>query len=239
MIMKKKKLLLSSLFPLFISVYLLNMTSLTANTCPTGRPRDISYIRRDNNRCEGILDSRPISNNFELVAFSTSNLTNYPDTLKIRVPRMESDKLIIIIQSYTKNYLLDKIEAEPSPSEFIFNLKTNTVLKRAKIPFNSLLPLAFVEINSIPIYHPVILEQPSNGYKFVIYTRNRRTFHKVEIRQNDKVISNLNPRNIPKRGTITFSWQPQNTPVGTYQFYLEDGNGKSISFSFKHDPNWL
>ncbi|EAM53158.1 hypothetical protein CwatDRAFT_6254 [Crocosphaera watsonii WH 8501] len=240
MIMKKKKLLLSRLFPFFISVYLLNMTSLTANACPTGRPRDISYIRRDNNRCEGILDSRPISNNFELVAFSSSNLTNYPDTLKIRVPGTGRDKPIISIQSYTKNYRLDEVEAIYRDSGFIFDLKTNTILQRVKIPFNSLLPLAFVEKNSRRIYYPVILEQPSNAYKFVIYTRNRRTFPKVEISQNGRIIpSNLQPRNIPKRGQITFDWQPRNNPAGTYQFYLEDGNGRSISFSFKHDLNWL
>ncbi|MEL4898582.1 hypothetical protein P9B04_24545, partial [Crocosphaera sp. Alani8] len=129
--MKKKKLLLSNLFPFFISVYLLNMTGLTANACPTGRPTDISYIRRDNNRCEGIKDRRDVSNNFELIAFSTTNLTNYPDTLKIRVPGREGDKPIISIQSYTKNYRLDEVEARYSNSGFIFNLKTNTVLGRA------------------------------------------------------------------------------------------------------------
>ncbi|MDJ0581085.1 hypothetical protein [Crocosphaera sp.] len=238
--MKNKKLLLSGLFPFFISLYLLNMTSLTANACPTGKPRDIGYIRRDNNRCEGILDGRPISNNFGLIAFSTSNLTNYPETIKIRVPGTGRDKPIIRIQSYTKNYLLDEVEPRYSSSGFIFDLRTNTVLQRAKIPFNSLLPLAFVEKNSRIIYHPVILEQPSNGYKFVIYSRNRRTFPKVEIRQNGRVIpSNLQPRNISKRGQITFDWQPKNNSAGTYQFYLEDGNGKPLSFSFKHDPNWL
>lgn len=238
--MKKKKLLLSGLFPFFISLYLLNMTSLTANACPTGRPRDIGYIRRDNNRCEGILESRPISNNFGLIAFSTSNLTNYPETIKIRVPGTGRDKPIITIQSYEKNYLLDEVETPDNRSEFIFDLKTNTVLQRAKIPFNSLLPLAFVEKNSRRIYHPVILEQPSNAYKFVIFTRDRRTFPKVEIRRNGQVIpSNLKPKNIYNRGQIPFYWQPQNNPAGMYQFYLEDGNGRSISFSFKYDPNWL
>ncbi|MDJ0730715.1 MAG: hypothetical protein QNJ33_12055 [Crocosphaera sp.] len=238
--MKKKKLLLSSLFPLFISVSLLNITSLTANACPTGQPRDIRYIRRDNNRCEGIKDRRNISNNFELIAFSTSNLNNYPNTLKIRVPGTGKDKPFIIIQSYAKNYLLDEVEARYSSSGFIFALNTNAVLQRAKIPFNSLLPLAFIEQKSIRIYHPVILDKPSNGYKFVIYSRDRRTFPKVEIRQNGKVIpSNLKPKNLPNQGQIPFYWQPQNTPAGMYQFYLEDGDGKSISFSFKHDPNWL
>ncbi|MDJ0661238.1 MAG: hypothetical protein QNJ42_17365 [Crocosphaera sp.] len=241
--MKKQKLLPSSLFPLFIVVSLLNMTSVRANDCTTGKPRDIRYIRRDNNRCEGIQDSRPISNisdNFELIAFATSNLNNYPETLKIRVPGTGRDKPIIIIQSYSKNYLLDEIEAKYSASGFIFDLKTNAVLQRAKIPFNSLLHLAFVEKKSIRIYHPVILEQSSNAYKFVIYTRDRRTFPKVEIRQNRKVIpSNLQPRNIANRGTIPFYWQPNNTPTGRYQFYVEDGNGKSITFSFQHDPSWL
>ncbi|MGK7880634.1 MAG: hypothetical protein AB4060_11105, partial [Crocosphaera sp.] len=178
--MKKKKLLLSGLFPFFISLYLLNMTSLTANACPTGRPRDIRYIRRDNNRCEGILDGRPISNNFELIAFYTSNLTNYPKTLKIRVPGTGRDKPIIQIQSYVKNYLFDKVETEYNSSGFIFDLRTNTVLQRAKVPLNSLLPLAFVEKNSRRIYHTVIIEQSSNSYKFVIFTRYLLKFPKVE-----------------------------------------------------------
>ncbi len=243
--MKKKKLFLSKFFPFFISVYLLNMTSLTANACPTRQPfslRDLSYIRRDNNRCEGILDSRKSRNYFGLIAFSTSNLNNYPDTLKIRVPGTGRDKPIIRIQSYTKNYLMDNVEVTSSPSGegFIFNLNTKAVLQPAKIPFNSLLPLAFVEKNSRRIYHPVILEQSSDSYKFVIYTSERRTLPKVEIRQNGKVIpSNLKPKNIPKQGQIPFYWHPQNNPAGTYQFYLEDGNGRPISFSFKHDPTWL
>ena len=101
-------------------------------------------------------------------------------------------------------------------------------------------PLAFIEKNSRRIYYPVILDKASNTYQFVIYTRDRRTFPKVEIRQNGKVIpSNLKPRNIRSKEEIRFSWQPKNTPPGMYQFYLEDGDGRSISFSFKHDPNWL
>ncbi len=213
--LKTKKLLLSSLFPLFISVSLLNVTGLTANACPTGKPGDIDYIRRDNNRCEGIKGRQNItgSNSFELIAFSTTNLDDYPDTLKIIVPGTGKDKPTILMQSYSKNYLLDELDANDSPSGFIFDLKTNPVLQRVKIPLKSLLPLAFIEKNSRRIYYPVILDKASNTYQFVIYTRDRRTFPKVEIRQNGKVIpSNLKPRNIRSKEEIRFSWQPKNTP---------------------------
>ena len=239
------KLFVSRLFFILISVSCLNMTALTANACPTGKPWEIfkiDYMRRDNNRCEGIQDGRNSSNRFELVAFSTSNLNDYPDTLKIIVPGTGKNQPTISIQSYSKNYLLDEVKANYSSLGFVFDLKTKTVLqhRNVKVPFNSLLPLAFIENNSRRVYSPVILDKASDTYKIVIYTTKRRSFPKVEIRQNGKVIpSNLRPRNIPEDGEISFLWQPKNTAPGTYQFYLEDGEGKSLSVSLKHDPKWL
>ena len=44
---------------------------------------------------------------------------------------------------------------------------------------------------------------------------------------------------ITATGDTTGTLEESDGSTGIGQFYLEDGNGRSISFSFKHDPNWL
>ncbi len=240
MIFKQNKLFLSNFLIFFSSLFIVNTISFIAYACPVGNARSLAYIRRDDNRCEGLRD-RNISSRFELIAFSTGEVNNYSNILKIRVPGTTTKiQPIIKLQSLFRNYLLDQFQSMDHSSEFTFDLKTNPVLQRANIPANSLLPLAFIEQNSKRNYYPVILDKASDSYKIVIYTPEYRTFPKVEIRQNGKLIpSNLKPRNIADNGAIVFYWEAKNTPPGTYNFYLEDGDGKSLSFSLKHNPNWL
>jgi hypothetical protein len=62
---------------LFLVTLLLTLAPLSAQaSCPPGNPEWISYIRRDNNRCEGKRDGRDASGNLSLVSLATTNPGN-------------------------------------------------------------------------------------------------------------------------------------------------------------------
>ncbi|WGV27868.1 hypothetical protein [Halotia branconii] len=39
---------------LFTSLFVFSLSTLPVQACPIGNPQSTNYIRRDNNRCEGI-----------------------------------------------------------------------------------------------------------------------------------------------------------------------------------------
>ncbi|NET07866.1 MAG: hypothetical protein F6K09_23545 [Merismopedia sp. SIO2A8] len=220
-----------------ISLLLLSLSPLAAQACPEGHNRSLAYIRRDNNRCEGLLDSRDATSTIYLIAFSTSNLNSYPETLKIEVPGTGNRQPNIEVQSFYRNYRLDQLDSKYSSSGFLFPLNTN-VLKKSGIPIRLLRATAYINRNSTPFYFPVILGQPSDRYEFVLYSPQRNTFPTFEIRSQGKVLSS-NPRQTPRRGQIRFAWKYGDAPAGTYELYIVDGEGKERTFRFQHDPSWL
>lgn len=151
--------------------YIISIYPNYANACQKANPWSIAYILRDDNRCEGILD-RNISGDTlrDLISFATSKLTEYPDNLSIQVPGDNNQKPIISVQSFLKRYRLDELETEYLQSNHTFDLNTKKVLQhpRANVPIKSLRSLAFIIDDSEPVYYPVILEEGSNQYEFVI-----------------------------------------------------------------------
>ncbi|MEM7556118.1 MAG: hypothetical protein AAF378_18860 [Cyanobacteria bacterium P01_A01_bin.84] len=222
------------LFSLFSSV-------VNANSCQKGNPFSVAYILRDDNRCEGILD-RNISGDSlpDLISFATSKLTEYPDNLSIQVPGDNNQEPIISIQSFLKRYRLDELKTEYLQSNYTFDLNTKKVLQHrsVQVPIESLRSLAFVVEDSEPVYYPVILEESSNQYEFVIQSLTSTTFPVLEIRyQGEAVFSD--PRNNPRSGHISLIWNHQNQPAGRYELYLENSEGVSRTFPFEHDPSWF
>ena len=225
-------LLLFSLFPTSAS---------KANACEKGNPFSLAYILRDNNRCEGIVE-RNVAGDIlpDLISFATSNLSEYPNKLKIQVPGDGSQEPIISIQSFLKRYRLDELKTEYLQPNYTFDLNTKKVLQhpRVQVPFNSLRSLAFIIEDSELIYFPVILEESSGEYEFVIQCLQPTTFPVLEIRyQGETVFSD--PRNNPQQGHIRLIWNHQNQPAGRYELYLENSEGVSRAFPFEHDPNWF
>lgn len=227
--MNPKILILSSLL-------LLSLSPLAAQACPKGNPQSLAYIRRDDNRCEGLQD-RNASSAFALISFSTGNLNSYPNTLNIRVPVTGNTSPEITLQSFEKNYRLDQINARSNSSGFTFDLSTK-VLQKAQVPAQSLRGLAFITRDSGAVYFPVILGQPSGRYEFVVYSPQRTTFPTFEIRHNSKVVTR-SPRNNPQQGQIRFAWEYGSAPAGVYELYIVNGQKQSRSFRFEHNPKRL
>lgn len=223
---------------LLLSLLLFSLNPLAAQACSEGHPRSLAYIRRDNNRCEGLLNSRNISTRtFSLISFSTSNLNSYPNTLKIEVPGTGNRQPNIAVQSFYRNYRLDELKSESGSSGFSFPLNTN-VLKKSDIPIRILRATAYITRNSASVYFPVIFGQPSGRYEFVLYSPQRTTFPTIEIRRQGQVLFR-NSRQTPQRGEIPFTWEYGKAPAGTYELYIVDGEGEDRTFRFQHDSSWL
>lgn len=221
-----------------VSLLFLGVNSLpAAAVCKPGNPNSLAYIRRDNNRCEGLQEEKA-STSFEFVGFSTDNLTDvYPNPVKIRVPGTGKIKPEVIIQSDYRNYYLDELEIRKTASGFTFDLP-NTILKKATIPARSLLATASIVRDSVEVYFPVILGQPSGQYKLTIFSLQRTTFPTFAIRRNGKIIYNQ-PITNPTEGYVSLIWQYGNSPAGIYELYLVDEQGKSRTFRFEHNLKWL
>ena len=227
---------------LFISLLLLSLfPTITNAACKKGNSRSVAYIFRDNNRCEGLLD-RDINYSRlpDLISFATSNLKEYPNTLKIQIPGNSNQQPEISIQSFLKRYRLDELETEYLQSNFIFDLNTKTVLQHrsVQVPLSSLRSLAFIVEDNEPVYFPVILGESSGEYEFVINSLQRTAFPVLEIRYQGKTVFS-DPHNNPQQGHIRTRWKYDNAPAGRYELYLENSEGKSRTFPFEHNPNWF
>ena len=224
----------------FLTLTILSLTPLSAIACQTGHPDSLAYIRRDNNRCEGLKDGQDVSLSFRLTSLVSRSLNSYPSTLTVKIPAPNNSKPNLVIQSFFRNYRLDEIKLEPN---FIFNLPT-AILQKAKIPLNKLRALAYITEKSQNVYFPVILGTPSPQYEFVIYSPERVVFTNSEVRQNGKVIpGSQSPRPNPIQGEVIYTWNPANAPVnGRYELYVQakgENQTRAYSYYFEHQNNWL
>ena len=226
---------------LLTSLFLFSLSTLPAQACPSGNPRTTAYIRRDNNRCEGIQKSRNVTSGIKLISIVTRGITNYPDLFTLKIPRVGNSNPEIKVQSLRKNYLLDQLSLQPRRDSFIFKLKSH-VLKKAKVPPKSLRALA--EVNSV--YLPVTIGRTSGKYEFVFYSSYRSKFSTFEILRNGKVV-HRNPPKSARKGEIIFTWNGKKAPRGRYQIHVvaeQERIGRPAEkfrrrYYFEHNPNWL
>jgi flagellar basal-body rod modification protein FlgD len=222
---------------LILSLFLLSFSPLNVQACDPGDPQSLAYIRRDDNRCEG-LQKRNVSSRFDLISLSTGKLNVYPAILNIRIPMTGNTPPELEVQSFSRKYLLDQVKFQSSTSGFTFLLKT-TVLQNAGIPSESLRSLASINRNGEIIYIPVILGTVSDKYEFVLYSSKPTTLRTVEIRyKGQKFYPKDFPRKIPQK-QIHFTWTYGNAPAGIYELYLVDGQNQPHTFPFQHHPSLL
>ncbi|MGL4500835.1 MAG: hypothetical protein ACRC2M_11715 [Planktothrix sp.] len=227
----------------FLTLTILSITPLSAIACQTGHPDSLAYIRRGDNRCEGLKDGQDVSLSFRLTSLVSRSLNSYPKILTVKIPAPNNSIPDLVIQSDFRNYRLDEIDLKPSASNFIFDLPT-TVLEKAKIPLNKLRALAYITQKSERVYYPVILGTPSPQYEFVIYSPERVIFTNLEVRRNGKVIpGSPSPRPNPIQGEVTYTWNPANAPEnGRYELYVQakgENQTRAYSYYFEHHNNWL
>ncbi|MBD2300329.1 hypothetical protein [Nostoc sp. FACHB-190] len=227
---------------LFPSLFIFSLSTLPAQACPSGNPETTDYIRRDNNRCEGI-QTRDVTSGIRLISIATRGITNYPDLITLQIPRVGNSNTTpeVKLQSLSKNYLLDNLSLKRTQGLFTFPLKPD-VLNAAAVPPNSLRALA--SVNSI--YLPVTIGKPSGRYEFVFYTSRRATFPTFAILRKGKVIYK-SPRNNYQNGEVVFTWHALKAPAGRYQIHViaqQERIGRKDEpferrYDFDHNPNWL
>jgi hypothetical protein len=231
----KHKLLLTSLF-------IFTFSTLPVQACPPGNSQSTAYIRRDDNRCEGI-QPKEVAAGINLISLVTRGISTYPNLLILQIPHLSNDtsKPKVKVRSLDKNYVLDNLSLIPSQSQFTFPLKPD-ILNKAAIPANTLRALA--EVNSV--YLPVTIGEPSTQYEFVFYTSSRAKFPTFEILHNGKVVY-TSPRNNAQDGEVVFTWNGQKAPAGRYEIHYvaeKERIGRPPEkferrFYFEHNPNWL
>ncbi len=223
------------------SLFLFSLIALPAQACPTGgNPQNIAYMRRDNNRCEGI-KSRDAAGGINLISIVTRGITSYPNFLSLQIPRLSNTNPEIKVQSLSKNYLLDQFSLRPRRNRFTFKFKSH-VLKKANVPPKSLRALA--EVNAV--YLPVTIGRTSGKYEFVFYSSRRSKFSTFEILRNGKVVHS-SPRKYARRGETIFTWNGKQAPRGRYQIHViaeQEIIGRPAEkfrrrYYFQHNPNWL
>ena len=221
--------------------------SLPALACEAGDPNRVDYMRRENNRCEGIYPTTNVSTSLRLISLATRNLPpTYGDRLSLRIPHNGSAPPILRIQSIPNRYILDNPQLTPNASGFTLNWST-FVLQKAKVPVNNLRAIAILD-ESQPIYIPVLLGPPASEYEIVFYSPNRTTFRQLEIvRVRDNQVVYTHPRTTPQTGEIRLTWNPRNAPAGDYLLRVvaeieqmsRPPETRSSQIMFRHDPNWL
>ena len=217
------------------------LSSTQVQACPQGRSRSNAYIRRDHNRCEGLVDRNITHRSFGLVSFHTTNQKELPKNLSIKVPGTGPISPDIAIQSFLRSYRLDKLDSYRQGSGFAFDADTK-LLKRLMIPFSSLRATASIRSSSSLLYYPVILGKAGPRYTFILNAPRNTTIATVEIRrpQTPQPIwsRQLNPSSI---GQIRFTWPSTRIPAGRYNLFVQDTNRprQSRTLQFQHDPNWL
>ena len=231
---------------LIFTAFLLSL-SLPALACEAGDPNQTDYMRRENNRCEGIYPTTNVSSSLRLISLVARNLPDgYGDRLSLRIPHNGTVSPVLRIQSLRSRYILDNPQLTSNASGFTLNWST-FVLQEAEVPVNSLRAIAFLN-ESQPIYIPVLLGPPASEYEIVFYSPNRTTFKQLEIvRVRDNQVVYTHPQTPPQTGEIRFTWNAQNVPAGDYflrvvaeiEQFSRPPETRSSQIVFRHDPNWL
>ncbi len=210
-----------------------------AEACPrSSRSNSLVYSLRDNNRCEGIRARPATAQILKVVAFFSTSLNDYPETLTIRVPGVPSEPQLAI-ESSVHNYLLDGLQLSKSGADYRFTLNPQAVLRPANVPINSLRGVAFVVQGGSKIHYPLILNEASGEYRFVIYRSRRTPLPTVEILNSSNRVVWSDPIRTPNDGFITRRWSYDNVPAGRYILRVVDGTGVASTFTFEHNPAWL
>ena len=95
---------------LFVSLIIWSLNCFIAQACPSGNLNSLNYIRRNNNRCEGIKQSIDIGGSVRLISLITRNINSLGYTLSLKIPQ-SSNKLKpeVSVRAINSRYQLDKI----------------------------------------------------------------------------------------------------------------------------------
>lgn len=215
-------------------------------TCSSGSQSSSEYIRRDDNRCEGIQRSRSnISRSIDLISLTSSSEGALGSTLEIKIPRVSSNQPNVEITEPNANYRLNNMSLVSSGQFYRFNLPA-TQLNRHGISLNSLRALARPQGGNQIVYLPVILNNPAPKYRFVFYSSRAVSFQRAGILKDGRPLVSWGTQG-RRQGEKNFEWSPGASSAGRYTFYYEAnihqsrGTPETVrrSIAFEHDPAWL
>lgn len=244
---------LFSISTLCAILVLMNISSLAADSCPRGNPRDTIYQRRDQNRCEGINPSIRTNAGINLTSLATHRISDpVGDTMNIQVPRLSGlTDPIVTVRSQIRRYELDNLVLRKEPSQFTFSWSTY-VLKQAKVPVKALRALASVNQGSQLVLIPVTIGKTSGQYEFVLHSNTPVKIRTFQIRRLNGQVIYTGPSRSSQGGEIIIAWDGRKNdksivPKGRYKLNISvevEKYGKppeldNINPHFEHDPNWL
>ena len=231
---------------MWLSFVFISLFSLPASACEPGNPRANDYMRRDDNRCEGIRRRSVVSGAIELISLTTGDETELSSTLSIRIPKLMNSLPNVLIRSISSRYQLDQMQFQDDGDYHLFNLPS-TLLNRVNLSPSAL--RATATANEQVVFSPVILQRPSNSYKFVFYSSDSVRFTEAKIRLLTDLteVASWGEQN-PRRGEKSFEWaNPEASPAGRYEFYYvaeivqrnRPAERLIRSIVFEHNPDWL
>lgn len=219
---------------LLTGITILTLQTLPVLACRDGDPTSIYYIRRDNNRCEGIFSRIDLASSLRLVSLTTRSITTLGKTLTLTIPQViNSPEPEVVIKAIDARYQLDRLELELNSrsKSYYFNLPTY-VIKTAEVPTNELRGLA--KFGTQEVYIPVIIGELASRYEFVLYAEDSTRFPTVEIRHNGQSVYKTS-RPFYRYGEIIFTWDGtwngQKAPPGRYEFYYVAELGRVIQIA--------
>jgi hypothetical protein len=235
------------------SLVLVNISSLAADSCPRGNPRDTIYQRRDQNRCEGINPSIRVGAGLKLISLATRSISEpLDDTINIQIPRLPGlTDPEVKVKSQVRRYQLDDLVLRKDLSQFTFTWSTY-VLKKEKVPVNALRALASVNQGSQLVLIPVTIGKTSGQYEFVLRSDTPAKIRTFQIRRLNGQVIYTGPSRSSQGGEIIIAWDGRKNdksiiPKGRYKLNISvevEQYGRppelgDIDPQFEHDPNWL
>lgn len=235
------------------SLVLMNISSLAADSCPRGNPRDTIYQRRDQNRCEGINPSIRVDAGLKLISLATRSISEpLDDTMNIQIPRLPGlTNPEVKVKSQVRRYQLDDLVLRKDLSQFTFTWSTY-VLKKEKVPVNALRALASVNQGSQLVLIPVTIGKTSGQYEFVLHSNTPVKIRTFQIRRLNGQVIYTGPSRSSQGGEIIIAWDGRKNdksivPKGRYKLnipveieqYGRPPEPDNIDPHFEHDPNWL
>lgn len=205
------------------------------DTCQTGDKATYAYQLYPDGHCEGIPDGRPISGQFALISFFSGSVgSRFPSSLTLIIPSQSKPSLNL--QSHSRNYKVNNLPLKSKGKGLAYDLDTKG-LNRADIQPDSMTYLAFIDKNSNRVYLPVVLGKANGSYQFIVNGPKYMKLSQFEIRQSGTAIYR-SPSNVEKM-THILTWEYGKAKKGSYELYLKDGEGRTRSFTFEHNPNLL
>ena len=232
---------------LLASLSLWGLVALPSRGCELAEANSLTYSLQPDGRCEGIQDRINVSGSLDLISLTSTAGGSLGNSLQIRVPRRDPNRLNFSLQQPNSRYLLDRVPFSNQNNFYSYRLPIRLLRLIDVDSVNDLRAIAYTDGQRV--YLPTLLDTPASSYRFVFNSNDSVRFVSAGIRQHSSKRDYVRwgPQG-SRRGEKPFEWGgANNAPAGRYEFYyvaeIEQRNRPpepiSRSIAFWHDPSWL